>query len=194
LSLGAQDVSAHAKGAYTGQISGAMLSEVHCQYVLVGHSERRQYCVESDSLVAEKFLAAVRSGLRPILCVGETLEERQSHCMEEVVRRQLEAVVSLGGAEVFAGAVVAYEPVWAIGTGLSATPEEVQQMHAFIRNVLVDFHSTQVRPTPVLYGGSVKSDNVASLLKLPNVDGCLVGGASLVAPEFLKICERANSQ
>lgn len=192
IALGAQEVSAQIKGAYTGQISGAMLHDVHCEYVLVGHSERRQHCLENEQMVAEKFLAAVKSGLRPILCVGETLEERQSQQMEAVVRRQLEAVVAIGGSEVFAGSLVAYEPVWAIGTGLSATPEEVQHMHSFIRRELVGFHSKQIRPTPILYGGSVKSDNVDSLLKLPNVDGCLVGGASLVALEFLKICERAN--
>ena len=194
LYLGAQDVSAHVKGAYTGQVSGAMLVDMHCQYTLVGHSERRQYCAELDDVVAAKFLAAMRAGLRPLLCVGETLEERQSHQMESVVRRQLEAVFNLGGKDVFAGALVAYEPVWAIGTGLSATPEEVEQMHAFIRSVLVGFHPNQVRLTPILYGGSVKSDNVSALLQLPNVDGCLVGGASLVASEFLKICERAYSQ
>lgn len=183
--LGAQAVSRHAKGAYTGQVSAAMLLDLGCTYVLVGHSECRQYCLETDPIVGEKFVAAQRLGLTPILCVGETLQERQAGQMEAVVKRQLEAVLSLGGN--LSEAIVAYEPVWAIGSGLSATPEDVQAMHAFIRQYVQ-------KTTPLLYGGSVKAENAALLLGLPDVDGCLVGGASLVAAEFLKICERASSQ
>ena len=177
VAWGAQNVSEHAQGAYTGEVSAAMLKEFGCRYVLVGHSERRALYGESDAQVAAKFKAARGAGLIPILCVGETLEERDAGRTEEVVARQLDAV--LEGND-FAEAVLAYEPVWAIGTGRNATPEQAQAVHGFLR--------ARVSPqTRILYGGSVKAQNAASLFAMPDVDGGLVGGASLVAKDFAEI-------
>ena len=184
LAWGAQDLSEHAQGAYTGEVSGAMLKEFGSRYVLVGHSERRQYYGDTDAVVAAKFAAAQAQGLTPVLCLGETLAQREAGRTEEVVLRQLEAVFSLAGKENFKEAVVAYEPVWAIGTGKTATPEQVQDVHSFLRR--------QLSPdTRLLYGGSVKPGNAASLFALPDVDGGLIGGASLVADDFIAIVEAA---
>ena len=187
IAFGAQDVSSNEKGAYTGEVSAAMLVDVGARYGLVGHSERRQYHAESSDLVARKFLAAKNAGLIPILCVGETLEQREAGQTEAVIADQLEPVLALAGAQGFEGAVVAYEPVWAIGTGRTASPAQAQAVHAFIRGV-VSAHDARIGDClPLLYGGSVKPDNAAELFAQPDVDGGLVGGASLVAADFLAI-------
>jgi triosephosphate isomerase len=177
IAWGAQNVSEHAQGAYTGEVSAAMLKEFGCRYALAGHSERRQLYGETDAQVAAKFAAARSAGITPILCVGETLQEREAGRTEEVVGRQL-------GAVKFEGGVLAYEPVWAIGTGRNATPEQVQAVHAFLRK--------RVGPdTPILYGGSVKPQNAPAIFAMPDVDGGLIGGASLVAKDFLDIVKAA---
>ncbi len=181
VALGAQNVSEHAQGAYTGEVSAAMLVELGCRYVIVGHSERRQLYGEKDEQVAAKFAAAKRGGLTPILCVGETLAEREAGRTEEVVARQLDAVLKV---EDFGSAVLAYEPVWAIGTGRNATPEQAQEVHAFLRKRI----PSQNR---ILYGGSVKAQNARALFAMADVDGGLIGGASLVAEDFLAIVEAA---
>lgn len=187
VDFGAQDVSANDKGAYTGEVSAAMLKEIGCRYGLVGHSERRQYHGETSEAVAAKFFAAKRAGLTPILCVGETLEEREGDRTEWRIREQLATVLVQGGAEAFAGAVVAYEPVWAIGTGKTATPEQAQAVHAFIRGEIAALDAKIADSLPILYGGSCKPDNASALFSQPDVDGGLVGGASLVARDFLAI-------
>jgi triosephosphate isomerase (TIM) len=184
VGLGAQNVSEHAQGAYTGEVSAAMLAEFGCRYVIVGHSERRQLFGESDEQAAAKFAAARKAGLTPILCVGETLEEREAGRTEQVVGRQLQAVLRSND---FGNAVLAYEPVWAIGTGRNATPEQAQAVHAFLRQ--------RVRPeTAILYGGSVKPANAAGLFAMPDIDGGLIGGASLVADDFIAILRAAGLQ
>ncbi|MBO9662475.1 triose-phosphate isomerase [Dokdonella sp.] len=193
IAFGAQDLSAHAQGAYTGEVSGAMLKDIGCRCVLVGHSERRQYHAESDEQVAEKFLAAQAAGLQPILCVGETRAERESGATEAVIARQLDAVVARAGIAAFAQAVVAYEPVWAIGTGLTASPEQAQAVHAFIRDKFVRLDATIANSLRLLYGGSVKPANAAELFGQPDVDGGLIGGASLVAADFIAICQAART-
>ena len=185
LALGAQNVADYDEGAYTGEVSAAMLAEFDVSYAIVGHSERRQLYGETDAQVAERFAAARRNGLRPILCVGETLEEREAGQTEAVVARQLGAVLDHQGAEAFETAVIAYEPVWAIGTGVTAAPEQAQAVHAFIRGQVA---GAQV---PILYGGSMKADNAEGLLAMPDIDGGLIGGASLKADEFLTICRAA---
>jgi len=182
VAWGAQNLSEHAQGAYTGEVSAAMLADFDCKYVIVGHSERRQLFGESDGQVAAKFAAARKGALTPILCVGETLEERDAGRTEQVVARQLDAVLGKGE---FGDAVLAYEPVWAIGTGRTATPEQAQDVHAFLRK--------RVTPqTRILYGGSVKADNAAAIFAMPDVDGGLIGGASLVARDFIGICRVAE--
>ena len=183
---GAQDVSAHRQGAFTGEVSAAMLREFGCSYVIVGHSERRQYHGESSDLVGQKAAVVLEHGMTPIVCVGETLAERDAGRTEEVVAGQLAAVLQRLGADI-QRAVVAYEPVWAIGTGRTATPEQAQAVHAMLRQRLreVDAGAAGV---PILYGGSVKADNAASLLVCADIDGGLVGGASLNAQEFSAIC------
>ena len=187
IAFGAQDVSSNEKGAYTGEVSAAMLVDVGARYGLVGHSERRQYHAESSELVARTFLAARNAGLTPILCVGETLEQREAGQTEQVIAAQLEPVLALAGVQAFEAAVVAYEPVWAIGTGRTASPAQAQAVHAFIRGV-VSAHDARIGDClPLLYGGSVKPDNAAELFAQPDVDGGLVGGASLVAADFLAI-------
>ncbi|UYK83534.1 triose-phosphate isomerase [Xanthomonas sacchari] len=191
LRFGAQDVSSNEKGAYTGEVSAAMLVDVGADYGLVGHSERRQYHQESSELVARKFAAALHAGLVPILCVGETLEQREAGRTEAVIAAQLAPVLDLVGAEGFARAVVAYEPVWAIGTGRTASPAQAQAVHAFIRGEVVARDARIADSLPILYGGSVKPDNAAELFAQPDVDGGLVGGASLVAAEFLAIVRAA---
>ena len=189
--LGGQNCSTEETGAYTGEVSADMLKDVGCQYVIIGHSERRALYGETDSVVARKFLAAQKAGLVPVLCVGETLEERESGITNDVIRRQLTAVLDLSGVEAFAKAVVAYEPVWAIGTGKTASPEQAQEIHAFMRGLIGERDATIADSLQLLYGGSMKASNAAQLLGMPDVDGGLVGGASLQADEFIKIFEAA---
>lgn len=188
LAFGAQDLSEHAEGAYTGEVAGAMLKDVGCTYVLVGHSERRQYHAETDQRVAAKFVAAQAAGLIPILCVGESLAEHEQGASSAVVDRQIGAVIAHAGIAAFARAVVAYEPVWAIGTGRTASPAQVQTMHAFVRDKFTGLDATIANSLRLLYGGSVKPANAAELFGQPDVDGGLIGGASLVASDFLAIC------
>jgi len=192
IAFGAQDLSEHAQGAYTGEVAGAMLKDVGCTYVLVGHSERRQYHAETDERVAAKFVAAQAAGLVPILCVGESLAERESGATETVIARQLDAVIARAGIAAFAQAVVAYEPVWAIGTGRTATPEQAQAVHAFMRGKFAALDATMASSLQLIYGGSVKSANAAELFGQPDVDGGLIGGASLAAKEFVAICASAQ--
>jgi triosephosphate isomerase len=183
IAWGAQDVSEHAAGAYTGEVAAGMLAELGCRYVLVGHSERRQFYGDTDAVVAAKTLAALAAGLTPIACVGETLAEREAGTTDAVVLRQLDAVLAAVGPAV-AKLVVAYEPVWAIGTGRTATPEQAQAVHALLRARLAKAGAADVA---LLYGGSVKADNAAALFGMPDIDGGLIGGASLKAAEFLAI-------
>lgn len=190
--LGSQDVCAEAQGAYTGEISGAMLRDVGCHFTLVGHSERRALYGESDELVARKFAAAQSQQLVPILCVGEVLEERESGRTHEVVGRQLDAVLQVVGVAAFARAVIAYEPVWAIGTGRTATPEQAQDVHSFIRGRLAARDANIGGSVRILYGGSVKAGNAAEIFGQPDVDGGLIGGASLKADEFAAIVAAAG--
>ena len=189
ISLGGQDVCEQVSGAYTGQISAAMLLEMKCKYVIVGHSERRTLNGESDELVAEKYAAALAAGLKPILCIGELLEERESGDTEAVVARQLNAVLDKVGIEGIGAGVIAYEPVWAIGTGKTASPQQAQDVHAFIRQILADKDANVAEKVQILYGGSVKPDNAAELFAMTDIDGGLIGGASLDAESFLGICQ-----
>lgn len=191
IAFGAQDVSANERGAFTGEVSAAMLVDVGARYGLVGHSERRQYHHESSELVARKFLAARAAGLVPILCVGETLQQRESGQTEHCIESQLQPLIELGGVEALDGAVVAYEPVWAIGTGLTATPDQAQAVHAFIRGEIAARNAKIAGLLPILYGGSCKPDNAAALFSQPDVDGGLIGGAALVAADFLAIATAA---
>jgi triosephosphate isomerase len=188
ISLGAQDVCAEDIGAHTGEVSAAMLADVGCRFVIVGHSERRALYREDDSLVARKFIAVLRQRLVPILCVGESLEERERGATNAIVTRQLDAVLGVAGIAGFSSAVVAYEPVWAIGTGRTATPEQAQEVHALIRGRIAEKDATIAASLRVLYGGSVKASNAAELFAKPDVDGGLIGGASLKADEFGRIC------
>lgn len=192
VALGAQDVSEHDAGAFTGEISGPMLTDVGCTYAIVGHSERRNLHGESDECVARKFAAARRHGLVPILCVGELLEERENGVTEQVISRQIDAVIALEGVEALADAVIAYEPVWAIGTGRTATPEQAQEVHAFIRNRIAKQNAAVAEGLRILYGGSVNAANAEGLFAKPDIDGGLVGGASLKSAEFIGICRAAS--
>lgn len=194
LQLGAQNVHQEAEGAFTGEISAPMLREAGCTHVLVGHSERRVLFGETDSIVAAKFAAAQSAGLVPVLCVGESAAERKAGSTVAVVRRQLQAVFDTSGAAACANAVIAYEPVWAIGTGLTASPEQAQEVHALIRAELLSHGCVDAAQVRVLYGGSVKAANAAELFGQPDIDGALVGGASLVAEEFLAICRAAANR
>lgn len=189
VTVGAQDCSHVASGAYTGEVSAKMLADLGCRWVLVGHSERRQYHAESDDLVAAKLSAAMEAGLQAVLCVGESQPEREDGEAFAVVARQLEG--ALQGQARLEGLVVAYEPVWAIGTGLTATPQQAQEMHAFIREQLVELAAVAAQATRVLYGGSVKGANAADLFTQPDIDGALVGGASLDSEEFASIIAAA---
>lgn len=191
--LGAQNVSQHPAGAYTGEITAAMLKDVGCEYVIVGHSERRAMFGESNAIVAGKFEAAKRGGLKPVLCVGETLAQREADRTEQVIGEQLSAVLDSSGIAAIAGAVIAYEPVWAIGTGRTATPDQAQQVHRYIRELLAAKDENVASTTQILYGGSMKGSNAAGLLKMPDIDGGLIGGASLQAGEFLSIVVAAVS-
>lgn len=189
IALGAQDVSEQDAGAYTGDVAVSMLADFGCRYVLVGHSERRALHGESDVLVASKFAVVRRAGLVPVLCVGETLAERQAGATLAVVCRQLDAVLERCGVTAFAGAVLAYEPVWAIGSGLTATPEQAQEVHAVLRRHVAAHDADVASGLRIVYGGSVKAGNAVELFAQPDLDGALVGGASLDANEFLAICQ-----
>jgi triosephosphate isomerase len=194
LLLGAQNLSEQEKGgAFTGEVHGAMLRELGCTYVIVGHSERRALYGESDALVAHKYRTAQALGLVPILCVGETLEERESGATESVLKRQIDAVLDASGVGSFANAVVAYEPVWAIGTGKTASPDQAQAAHAFLRGLLAARDVKIAGSTRFLYGGSVKPDNARELFSCPDIDGGLIGGASLKAADFLAIAVAAQA-
>lgn len=192
--LGAQDLYMGAQGAFTGEVSGPMLKDVGCQYVLIGHSERRSIFHEGLELVAAKFKAAIEAGLTPILCIGETKEEREQHKTESVIREQLMSVIEAAGIDAFKQAVIAYEPVWAIGTGLTATPEQAQTVHAFIRGLISKINIDIANTICILYGGSMKAENAASLLAMADIDGGLIGGASLDAASFLAICAAAKTE
>jgi triosephosphate isomerase len=188
IALGAQDLAdREGVGAYTGEVSGGMLRDIGCSYVIVGHSERRALYGETDAVVATKFQAAQRAGLVPIVCVGETLEQREAGRTRAVIERQVAAVVAAAGVQAFAAGVIAYEPVWAIGTGRTAAPEQAQEVHAFIRGMIAARDATIAAGLSILYGGSVKGGNARSLFAMADIDGGLVGGASLVAKEFLEI-------
>jgi triosephosphate isomerase len=189
---GAQNVSNEPSGAFTGEVSASMLKDFGCTYVIVGHSERRSYYGDTDLLVAKKFAAARAAGMTPILCVGETLDEREKNITEAVVARQLDAVMELEGAAALGSAVIAYEPVWAIGTGRTATPEQAQEVHAFIRQRIASLDANTAAKVRILYGGSVKASNAEVLFGQADIDGGLIGGASLNAEEFLAICRAAK--
>jgi triosephosphate isomerase len=189
--VGAQNLYLGTQGAYTGEISGRMLADIGCQYVLVGHSERRSLFHEDLNIVSQKCQAALTSQLSPILCVGETKEEREGGKTEEVIYEQINVVIEALGIQAFQDIVIAYEPVWAIGTGLTATPGEAQAVHAFIRHLIGKNNVDIAQTIRILYGGSMKADNAASLLREPDIDGGLIGGASLNADSFLAICTSA---
>lgn len=191
LALGAQTVSEHPQGAFTGEVSAAMLADFGCVYVLVGHSERRSLYGETDAVVAAKFAAVQRAGMVPVLCIGETLAERESGATEAVVGRQLAAVIERLGVAVLASAVIAYEPVWAIGTGVTASPAQAQAVHAAIRARVAGLDAGIAAGVRILYGGSVKPQNAIDLFGQPDIDGGLIGGAALVAGDFLAICQAA---
>ncbi|MDH3527899.1 MAG: triose-phosphate isomerase [Gammaproteobacteria bacterium] len=193
IALGAQDVNDRESGAHTGEIAPGMLTDVGCKYAIVGHSERRSIYAESDEFTARKFAAARQAGLVPILCVGELLEEREQGITEQVVSRQLDAIIDLEGVGALADAVIAYEPVWAIGTGKTATPDQAQEVHAFIRSMVAREDAAVAEQVQILYGGSVKGSNAAELLAMADIDGGLIGGASLDANEFLSIGRAGNA-
>jgi triosephosphate isomerase len=190
---GAQDVSDQESGAYTGEVSPGMLMDMGCTYAIVGHSERRSIYGESDEFTASKFAAARKAGLVPILCVGELLEEREQGITQQVVERQLDAVIKLEGIEAIASSVIAYEPVWAIGTGKTATPDQAQEVHAFIRSKLAGLDAAVAAGVRILYGGSMNPGNAADLLAMADIDGGLIGGASLKPNDFLAIGQAANA-
>jgi triosephosphate isomerase (TIM) len=194
LAWGAQDVSEFDDGPYTGEVSATMLAEFGCRYVIVGHSERRSLFGDASAVVALKFAAAQKAGLTPILCVGETLAERDSGATEATVGEQLDAVIEKAGVDALARAVLAYEPVWAIGTGRTATPEQAQAVHAFLRARVAGRSGELADGLTILYGGSVKGSNAAQLFAMPDIDGGLIGGASLVAGEFAAICAAAHER
>ncbi|HYW03947.1 MAG TPA: triose-phosphate isomerase [Gammaproteobacteria bacterium] len=192
VAVGAQNLGDHEGGAYTGEVSAAMLAEAGCRYVIVGHSERRALYGEDDGTVARKFELALSAGLTPILCVGETPDEREAGRTDAVVQGQLRAVLSHAGTDAFAEAVVAYEPVWAIGSGRSASPAQAQAVHRLIRDTIAAQDATIAAALPILYGGSVKPDNAGELFAMEDIDGGLIGGASLDADDFLAICRTAG--
>ena len=191
VSVGAQNVSEHEKGAFTGEVSPGMLRDLGCSYAIIGHSERRALYGETSEQVAAKFQAAQAAGITPILCVGETLEQREAGTTERVIDEQLDAVLDVAGVGAFAKAVIAYEPVWAIGTGKTATPEQAQDVHRHIRGKLEALDAGIAAGVQILYGGSMKGENAAGLLAKPDIDGGLIGGASLKAEDFLAIAEAA---
>ncbi len=191
LAFGAQNLYLGESGAFTGEIAGPMLTDLGCRYVLVGHSERRALFGEDSNLVAAKFQAALQARLQPILCLGETLKQRERGETEKVLQEQLEAVIKKAGISAFRQAIIAYEPVWAIGTGLTATPDQAQAAHLYIRHLLAEQEVDIAQTIRILYGGSLKADNVPELFDMPDIDGGLVGGASLEAKSFLAICREA---
>lgn len=193
LLLGAQTVSEHAAGAFTGETAPSMLADIGCDYVIVGHSERRALFAEDSALVAAKFMAVQEAGMQPILCIGETLEQREAGNTEAVIEEQLRAVLSSAGVASFANAVIAYEPVWAIGTGKTATPEQAQDVHRYIRSMLEAENETIAASVRILYGGSVNGENAAGLFSMPDIDGGLIGGASLKSNDFVAIANAAAS-
>jgi triosephosphate isomerase (TIM) len=192
ITWGAQDVSAHVAGAYTGEVSAAMLHDFSCVFTIVGHSERRAYHAESDALIGQKTLRLLEQGITPIVCVGETQQERKDNLTEKVVIRQLHAVLSAIDQSKLSKVVIAYEPIWAIGTGVTATPEVAQQVHAFLRKQLAMVDAEAAAQIRILYGGSMKPENAAALLGMPDIDGGLIGGASLKAADFLNIIAAAK--
>lgn len=194
LKVGAQNLYPGVQGAFTGEVSGSMLKEAGCEYVLIGHSERRSLFHENLSEVAAKFKASLEAGLKPILCVGETRAERELGETEKIIRQQLESIIQSAGIAAFKDAVIAYEPVWAIGTGLTATPKQAEEVHAFIRQLLAQNNVELAKTLCILYGGSMKPENAASLLAMPDIDGGLIGGASLDADSFLAICAAASDK
>jgi len=191
LGVGAQNSSEHSTGAFTGEVAPEMLHDVGARYVILGHSERRAMYGETDAMISDKVKAALHAGLTPILCVGETLDEREADETEAVVRQQLAAVIAGNGIEAFERIVIAYEPVWAIGTGRTASPEQAQEVHAFIRGQLESHDARVAQSVRIQYGGSMKPGNAAELLAQPDIDGGLIGGASLKADDFLAICRAA---
>lgn len=192
IAWGAQNLSQHEQGAFTGAVAPGMLADFGCRYVIIGHSERRALFHESNEIAAAKFDAAIKFGMTPIFCVGETLQERENGVTEQVVAKQLEVVLNHAGAESVAKTVIAYEPVWAIGTGKTATPEQAQAVHAFIRQRVAQLDGKVAQGLKILYGGSMKPGNAAELMAMPDIDGGLIGGASLVAEEFVAICRAAQ--
>lgn len=192
VAWGGQDVSQFGAGAYTAAVTAAMLNDFGCKYAIVGHSERRSVFGDTDAMVAAKFEAARKAGQMPILCVGESLQEREAGVTESIVAQQLDAVIEVSGIDALAHAVVAYEPVWAIGTGKTATPAQAQAVHAFIRGRIAAGNAGVAAELKILYGGSVKAGNAAELFGQPDIDGGLIGGASLVADEFMAICRAAG--
>lgn len=192
VKVGAQNMCDQDSGAFTGEIAGPMLKDIGCEYVIIGHSERRAMYGESDEVTAVKYAAVLKNGLKPIFCVGETLEEREQGITEEVVGRQIDAILNTEGVASLANAVLAYEPVWAIGTGKTATPEQAQEVHAFIRNKIAGSDSTIAEGLRILYGGSMNPGNAAELCSQADIDGGLIGGASLKSEDFLVICNAAK--
>lgn len=193
IKLGAQNISQFSDGAYTGEISAVMLNDNDCQFVLIGHSERRSIFNENNDIIKQKLIRAKEQGLKPILCVGENLEQRQQGLTESVILSQLQTILDLTGTDaVLHDAVLAYEPVWAIGTGQTATPEQAQQIHALIRNTITKIDPSLAKEIAIIYGGSVKANNAQQLFAMPDINGFLVGGASLIAEEFLTICKVAE--
>ena len=189
LKLGAQNINIHSSGAFTGEVSADMIKDFGAKHVIVGHSERRSLYGETSSVVAEKTKSALGAGLTPLLCVGESLEHRESRETEAVVAEQINAVIELVGIESFDNIIIAYEPVWAIGTGMTATPEQAQAVHFFIRNLLGESNENIAQKTPILYGGSMNAGNAVELISCPDIDGGLIGGAALKAEDFLQICK-----
>ena len=189
IALGAQNVCDRESGAFTGEVAASMLKECGCSYAIVGHSERRALYGESDELIAARFAMALQAGITPILCLGETLDEREDAVTEAVVARQLDAAINVSGIAGIAQSVIAYEPVWAIGTGKVASPAQAQAVHAFIRDRLAQLDSEVAQQVRILYGGSMNPANAAELLSQPDIDGGLIGGAALKADDFLAIAQ-----
>lgn len=191
IAWGAQNVSTEPKGAFTGEIAASMIADFNCKYIIVGHSERRSLYAETDDVVARKFGVVVAAGMTPIFCIGETLAERESGITEQVVARQLQAVIDMHGIAMLGQGVIAYEPVWAIGTGKTATPQQAQDVHAFIRSMIAKADASVAEKMIIQYGGSMNAANARELLAQPDIDGGLIGGASLKAEDFLTICTSA---
>ena len=193
IKVGSQNICDQDSGAFTGEISADMLKDVGCEYAIIGHSERRALYGESDELIAKRFAAARRNGVKPIFCIGETLDERESGITNDVCARQIDAVIALEGVDALADGVIAYEPVWAIGTGVTATPEQAQEVHAFIRKRVAQHDVEVADGLRILYGGSMKPGNAVELMANADIDGGLIGGAALKAEDFLGICKAADA-